>query len=86
MRILGFTSKSRIRVGLPRPLGWAQAKNIGHGQPAPWVGPPTQVWSKLVILPFPYMFVPCEYILLNCSSDTFKENEKKNEEVVFQFI
>ena len=65
MRILGFTSKSRIRVGLPRPLGWAQAKNIGHGQPAPWVGPPTQVWSKLVILPFPYMFVPCEYILLN---------------------
>ena len=65
MRILGFTSKSRIRVGLPRPLGWAQAKNIGHGQPAPWVGPPTQVWSKLVILPFPYMFVPCEYILLS---------------------
>ena len=51
-------------MGLLRPLGWAQTKNISHGQPYPWVSkPPPLIW-KSVILDFPVSLVGWEDTLL----------------------
>ena len=61
---IGFTSKISPRVGLPRPQGGPQDKNIVAGQSHPWVGQTSQLSPKSVILPFSPLFVSYKDSLL----------------------